>query len=166
MHFSRRSVLRVILATAPCLLAQRVLAQDARKPSLIDPTPDDARAFAAYAVRLVRDVEGKTLDYSPASLKVIDDTVLSMKASGKSEKEIGATLAIFGCYVGEVLVRGLGAAWEMPNDKELKMGFRLVGVRAKSGTFWNPIAKVFKLFRNGKEDNVSHFYVVAKNRES
>lgn len=166
MNTSRRVFAGSVAASALMWVAYGAQAQDEkRKPSLTNPTPEDASELAAYAVKLAREVEGVTLDYSPESLKHIDHTVLSFKEAGRKANDVPGTLVIFGCYVGEVLVRNLGSKWDMPNEKEKKLGFEGVGVRSKSGAFWNPIGKVFKLLANGEEDSVHYFYVVAKSRE-
>ena len=141
-----------------------VLAQ-VRRPSFSNPTPEDARELAEAAVKLSMDIERKVLDFSPSSLTLIDETVLSFRTAGNTAKDVGATLVIFGCYVGEVFVRSLPGAWEMPRDEERKLGFATVGVRTKSGAFWDPIYKVFKLLANGKEDSVAYMYLVARSRE-
>ena len=164
MTTSRRRLLKaagVLVCTGGPLNA---LSQQ-RRPSLSDPTPDDAREFAATAVKLAYEIEGKVLDYSPGSLAHVDTTVLSFRESGKSSKDVGATLVVFGCYVGEVIVRGIGAEWVRPSERERELGFSLLGVRTKSGAFWNPIGKVFKLLANGKEDSVEYMYSVARSGE-
>jgi hypothetical protein len=79
--------------------------------------------------------------------------------------EVGETVFLFGCYVGEVLVRQQGAKWVMPDEKAAKIGFSMMGVQMPWGGFWNPIGKAIKLLENGNEDSVAYFYVVATTRD-
>ena len=46
----------------------------------------------------------------------------------------------------------------MPDEKGRKLGFGMMGVRLKDGTFLNPIGKALKLLQNGNEDSVEYFY--------
>lgn len=168
VKLTRRTFLSGTCATAlwnPPSLVQ-ASEEKQRKPSLSNPTPEVASEIAAYAVKLVREIEGVVLDYSPKSLAHIDKTVLSFRDSGKTVRDVNGTLVVFGCYVGEVLVRNLGARWEMPGSQERKLGFDIVGIRTPSGVFWNPIGKVFKLLLNGEEDSVQYLYSVVKAKTS
>ncbi len=124
------------------------------------PVPENAGLLADRAVRAAKDVEGVTLDYSHASLKHVDKTVLRFREQGLQWQQVGATLFVFGCYVGEVVVRNLSARWEMPNEKEQSVGFDWMGIRTSNGAFWDPINKVFKLLKNGEEDSVWYLYSV------
>ncbi len=133
-------------------------------PSLrlpLAPTPENASALAEKAVEAVRQVDGAELDYSQKSLEIIDGIVLEFNSRNLTMSQIGETVFIFGCYVGEVLVRQQGATWEMPDENLSKLGFSMMGVRMPSGTFWNPIGKTIKLLENGQVDSVAYFYVVA-----
>lgn len=122
------------------------------------PVPSNAAALAATAVDAIRGVDGIALDYSPDSLAHIDRIVLGFRAEGLGFDQIGETLFTFGCYVGEVIVRSLGARWDLPNADEQRAGLSLMGVRLVSGAFLNPIGKAVKLLRNGHEDSVAYFF--------
>jgi hypothetical protein len=140
-------------------LALPVTAQEAHALRLpLAPTPTNAAALAERAVSSARDVDGLTLDYSPSSLKEVEKVILGFRQSGLTMNEVGETVFVFGCYVGEVIVRNQGASWTAPDEKLQKMGFDLMGVRLKDGTFLNPIGKAMKLLRNGSEDSLVYFY--------
>jgi len=127
----------------------------------LDLMPDKAKSLAEIAVQTAEKMRGKHLDYSPESLKVIDQLVLGFREEGNTAEAMNRTLVVLGCYVGEVMVRSLGYKWDNPNKKEMSVGFSITGVRASNGSFSNPIGKVFKLMENGKEDSVAWFYKVA-----
>lgn len=140
-------------------LALPVAAQEVQSFRLpLAATPTNAAALAERAVSAARDVDGLTLDYSPSSLKEIDKVILGFRQSGLTMNEVGETVFVFGCYVGEVIVRSRGASWTAPDEKLQRMGFDLMGVRLKDGTFLDPIGKAMKLLRNGSEDSLVYFY--------
>lgn len=139
-------------------ITSKVSAQERPLRLPFAPTPQNAAALADRAVKTIRDVEGIALDYSPSSLKHIDRIVLGFHAEGLRFNEVGETAFVFGCYVGEVIVRNLGARWEMPDEEGRKLGFGMMGVRLRDGTFLNPIGKALKLLQNGSEDSVEYFY--------
>lgn len=122
------------------------------------PTPENAAALAGRAVQTVRDIDGVGLDFTPESLKHIDQIVLGFHSRGLKFNDMGETVFVFGCYVGEVIVRNLDARWEMPDEQGRKLGFAMMGVRLRDGAFLNPIGKAFKLLKNGSEDSVLYFY--------
>lgn len=143
------------------LVALIVVAVSAQANELaLDLMPDKAKPLAEVAVNAVSQMNGLKLDYSPASLKIIDQLVLGFRKEGNSTQSMNKTLIIFGCYVGEVMVRNLGSKWDNPDKKERSLGFDVTGIRGKNGGFSNPIGKVFKLMQNGAEDSVEHFYSV------
>ena len=126
----------------------------------LDFMPDKAKQLANDAVKVVAQVSGQHLDYSPESLKIIDQVVLKFRKDGKTTGEINKTLVAFGCYVGEVMVRNLGYKWENPDEKEMALGFDITGIRTTDGGLVNPVGKIFKLMKNGEEDNTVTFYAV------
>lgn len=126
----------------------------------LDLMPDKAKPLAEVAVKAMSQMHGIQLDYSPESLKSIDEAVLEWRKNGASTQTVNKTLIVFGCYVGEVIVRNLGYKWDNPDSKEMSLGFDVTGIRDKNNGFSNPIGKVFKLMQNGEEDSVEGFYTV------
>lgn len=124
-------------------------------------TPDQAPKLAELAISVIEKMRGQRLDYSPESLKVIDSLVLGYRSEGHTPQSMGKTMVVFGCYVGEVMVRNLDYHWDRPSEKEYEVGFTSIGLRKKNGQFTNPIGKVFKLLVNGEEDRVAFLYEVA-----
>lgn len=104
------------------------------------------------------------LDYSPRSLQHIDRVVLSFHERRLTMNDIGETVFVFGCYVGEVVVRNKGAKWVVPDERLQKLGFTMMGVELKDGKFLNPIGKTIKLLENGQEDSVVYFYTALANQ--
>ncbi len=129
-----------------------------------NPTPEDAAKYASLAVSMAEKLEGIKLDYSPNSLKSVDEIILKFHKAGKKPEDIQRAIIVLGCYVGEVMIRNLGGKWEMPNEKARAIGFIFMGVKTKKENFTFPIEKSFKRLINGSEDSVFHLYsVVAAN---
>ena len=80
-------------------------------------TPADAAKYATLAVSMAEKLEGSKLDYSPNSLKSVDEIILKFHMAGKKPEDMQRTIIVLGCYVGEVMIRNLGGKWEMPNEK-------------------------------------------------
>ena len=122
--------------------------------------PKNAALFAAYAVENVKKIQNIALDYSVGSLRHIDDILEQYHAEGVTVDDVWLSLFIFGCYVGEVIVRNnRGARWiGLPDDRyESELDTGMV-VRLASGTIVNPIGKAEKRMLNGEIDQLQYFY--------
>lgn len=124
------------------------------------PAPEHASDHARVAVDCVREIEGVELDYTPTSLEMIDGIVEGMRQSGLTFEQVGETLFVFGCYVGEVFVRHAGGVWRAEEETPMRgmSGFMVVQLAADH--FCNPIGKVFKRLRDGETENLPYFYAV------
>lgn len=121
------------------------------------PTPANAGRFAEDIVAAAARLDGRDLDYSIDSLRGVDEILGSWHHGGADVGAIGESIFGFGCYVGEVLVRALGADWvELEDSEAERLGGRLV-VRGQDGVVWNPIGKAFKRVTNGSGDSVYAF---------
>jgi len=124
-------------------------------PLPMEPTPENLPLLADYAVRMARDVSGIDLDYTPASLKHVDQIIDSVRGGAESEA-MNSLVYFMGCYAGEVIIRNTtGSVWHSgPNDA-------LPMVHIKQGEMTgmiNPIGKAFKLFDKGLEDSLDTLY--------
>ena len=124
-----------------------------------DITPAKAVLFADDIVKSTKRVNSSGLDYSVSSLKTVDDIIGGFHADGVTTEEIAATVFGFGCYVGEVFVRNVGAKWRLTTQEEEDTiyGVPLILTLNKDTTA-NPIGKVIKRLENGDEDNLPYFY--------
>lgn len=127
--------------------------------------PENAALFASDVVEAGSDISGTPLDYSPKSVKEVDDIIERLRSSDSSEEALSATLFGFGCYLGEVFVRNHGAIWKASNETAMKglTSMPLV-IEMPDGQIGNPIGKVFKQFNTGEIDSVSYFYEVFHSR--
>lgn len=121
-----------------------------------EPTPANLPVLAALVVEKARSVDGATLDYTPESLKEVDRILLQFREERVAPGVIAETIFCFGCYVGEVMRRTLGATWALP-PLHVPLGpFPLILIG--SDNYSSPILKAFKCVQNGQEDSICSFY--------
>ncbi|PSM44324.1 hypothetical protein C6Y14_07990 [Streptomyces dioscori] len=121
-----------------------------------------------HAARFVRDVTARNrlpLDYSVASLRVVDFIVDGLRRSGRDHAAVGRVLFGLGVYAGEVLVRRAGAAWVEFDQGQRELFGQPVGVRMPDGRVWNPLGKVVKRFEAGERESLRTFYLQLHGRE-
>ncbi|GAA1076646.1 hypothetical protein [Tsukamurella strandjordii] len=120
------------------------------------PVAANAAELAVVAVDAARSVAGLELDYTPGSLRAVDEVLDGFREPGSDA--MAETIFVFGCYVGEVLVRHAGYRWiDTPND-----GVQFVGPLSvvSGGQYASPINKAFKRVDEGEVDSVAYFYEV------
>ncbi len=125
-------------------------------------TPENARDHAAIAVRLAHEQWDTDLDYSPHSLEPLDAAIDTMREDGKDGEEVAEVLFVFGCYLGEVLVRQLGGAWTATVRSALGgvSPWPMVVVLA-DGSAWDPIGKAYKRLELGDSEYLAAFFAAA-----
>ncbi|WP_307544482.1 hypothetical protein [Streptomyces sp. V3I8] len=115
-----------------------------------------------HAAQFVRDVTARSrlpLDYSVASLRVVDFIVDGLRRSGRDRTAVGHVLFGLGVYAGEVLVRRAGAAWVEFDQGQRELFGQPVGVRMPDGRVWNPLGKVVKRFEAGERESLRTLYL-------
>ena len=107
-----------------------------------------------YAETLVRQVHvgGHLLDYSAASLAVLDSLFTDSESPFSQLEESQRHLAVFyiGCYLGEVLVNELAGVWQF---EESWFETTLLVPREHGGVQLRPFEKVLRRFTEGTEGN-------------
>lgn len=107
------------------------------------------------------------LDFSVASLRVVDFLIAGLRKSGRGRDEVAGALFGLGAYVGEVLVRRAGAVWvDFDKDQHAYFG-QSVGVRMPDGRVWNPLGKVVNCFEadtDSSEKSLQTFYLTLPGR--
>jgi len=126
-----------------------------------EPVPPNAARFASDIAEIAKRIDGVELDYSPDSLRAVDDLIERFHAERLTPDQVGETLFGFGCYVGEVFVRTVGGRWRLAEDTPMRgfAGVQLV-IEIPGVRYVNPIGKVFKRLENGREDALPYFYTV------
>ncbi|GGW84531.1 hypothetical protein GCM10010297_01380 [Streptomyces malachitofuscus] len=119
-----------------------------------------AAAFVARATGRSR----LPLDYSVASLRVVDALVDGLRKGGTDSERVRGTLFALGAYVGEVLVRRAGGVWVDLDEGQRACFGQPVGVRMPDGRIWNPVGKVHNRFEAGRQESLQTFYLVLHGR--
>lgn len=125
---------------------------------------DMMRAYSEDAINLGKQL-GKNLDFSEESIQTVE-VILEMYHNSlprrgmlkwikksPSDEEIAQVSKIWGGYIGEVIRKYIGGIWIIDNNT-------IILVIGDTQIF--PPAKVYKRIKNGKEDNVWHYYQVLK----
>jgi hypothetical protein len=116
------------------------------------------RSCAAAFVARVTARNRLPLDYSAASLRVVDFVLDGLRKGGADAEDARETLLGLGAYVGEVLVRRAGAQWVDFDEAQRAYFCRPVGVRMPDGRLWNPLGKVHNRFDLGGPSESLHTF--------
>jgi len=125
-------------------------------------TPDNAVHHAGLAVQVAREEFGMELDFSPGSLEDLDAQIDSLREEGLTGEHAAEALFVFGCYLGEVMVRGLGGRWAPTARTKLRRlsPWPMVVVLA-DGSTWDAIGKAYKRLELGDPEYLPAFYAAA-----
>jgi hypothetical protein len=123
------------------------------------------RPYAATFVTRVTARHRLPLDYSVASLRIVDFLIDGLRKGGADRERARETLLGLGAYVGEVIVRRAGAVWvDCDADQRAYFG-QPVGVRMTDGRVWNPLGKVHNCFDlGGPDESLQTFYLTLHGR--
>ncbi|GAA2550470.1 MULTISPECIES: hypothetical protein [Streptomyces] len=129
------------------------------------PAAGRMRPYAAAFVARVTARGRLPLDYSVASLRVVDFLVDGLRKGGADRERARETLFGLGAYVGEVLVRHAGAAWVDFDEGQRAYFGQPVGVRMPDGRIWNPVGRVHNRFEAGDpQESLQTFYLMLHGR--
>jgi hypothetical protein len=125
-------------------------------------SPENAGDHAAIAVRVAREEWDTRLDYSRGSLAALDQQIDTLREEGIDGEEAAETLFVFGCYLGEVLVRRLGGAW-VPTARSALRGVSPwpMVVALPDGSSWDAIGKAYKRLELGDAEFLPAFFDAA-----
>ncbi len=112
--------------------------------------------MAGHAAQIIVDVYRHSVAFAPEDLPYVDRALTDLAATGELETK-AISIQIFGCLLGEVMVRSDGARWT-EFDMEMTTGFGVpVGLILPNGLLANPIGAAFKLAYGGPERSVVLF---------
>ncbi|MFK4098919.1 hypothetical protein ACI2L1_02285 [Streptomyces sp. NPDC019531] len=130
-----------------------------------DPGAEMMRSYAARFVARITARNRLPLDYSVASLRIVDFLIDGLRRGGAEGEQMRDTMFGLGAYVGEVLTRRAGAVWvDFDADQRAYFG-QPVGVRMPDGRVWNPLGKVHNRFDlGGPGESLQTFYLTLHGR--
>lgn len=126
-------------------------------------TPETASDHAQLAVRLASEEHDVELDFSPRSLEGLDAVIDGLREDGLTGEEAAEALFVMGCYLGEVLARGLRGRWAPTGRSPLRdvSPWPMV-VSLPDGSAWDAIGKVFRRLELGDSEYLPAFYAAAR----
>jgi hypothetical protein len=120
---------------------------------------------AAEKIAKALSQSGYEADFSLESLKQVDRFFEEQVSNGQPKpggllsQQLGARLFAIGAYVGEVIRRQNGGEWQGDdNDPRAEIN---IAIRLKTGAILWPVQRVMKRFKNGAEDGIWIYGVVA-----
>jgi hypothetical protein len=166
-------VLKLLRTPFAWFLRPQASSRSSRPPAETGPggpelTPEAPSRLAGVAVQMAALAHQIELDYSPASLDKVESLILGAKADveagagASADESLHQMLLVFGCYVGEVLVRHLDFSWDAASPAERGLSGITFGLRGPNGGFWNPIGRLYRLAANGAEDSIAAMYQMAR----
>ncbi|MGI5377749.1 hypothetical protein ACQEV2_26590 [Streptomyces sp. CA-251387] len=136
--------------------------------STVDERVPGAHEMGPHAAAFVTGVTARQrlpLDYSVASLRIVDFLIDGLRKGGADRERAQRTLLGLGAYVGEVLVRRAGAVWVDFDADQCAYFGQPVGVRMPDGRVWNPLGKVLNRFElGGPKESLQIFYLTLHGR--
>lgn len=122
-------------------------------------TPKNAQDHAELAVRVAADEFDTSLDYTPESLENLDIEIESLRDAGLDGEAAAEVLFVFGCYLGEVMVRSLRGSWASTPRSPLKdvSPWPMV-VTLPDGSAWDVIGKVYRRLELGDSEFLPAFF--------
>ncbi|MGW1143072.1 hypothetical protein [Streptomyces zhihengii] len=128
------------------------------------PGADGMQGYAAGFVAELSERSRLPLDYTVASLRLVDFVVDGLRRSTSERAAVEGVLRGLGAYAGEVVVRRAGARWVDLDERERELFGQPVGIRMPDGRVWNPLGKVVKRFEHGPTESLERFYLLLHGR--
>lgn len=126
------------------------------------PRAQQMRSYTAGVVRALTEQHRLPLDYSEASLHIVDFVVDGLRRDQPDRTQVAEMLFGLGAYVGEVIVRRTAAEWIDLKDDEGRLFRQPVGIRMPSGQVWNPLGRVVNRFLVGPEESIHQFFLLVQ----
>jgi hypothetical protein len=121
--------------------------------------PGNAEDHAELAVKVAREEYDTTLNYSPESLESLDAEIESLREDGLDGEAAAEVLFVFGCYLGEVMVRHLKGTWVPTSRSPLRdLSPWPMVVTLADGSAWDTIGKVYKRLELGDSEYLPAFF--------
>jgi hypothetical protein len=123
---------------------------------------ENAAAHAKLAVQVARQEFDLELDFSPRSLEDVDAQIESLREEGLDGEDAAEALFVFGCYVGEVMVRHLQGHWIPTARSPLRdLSPWPMVVLLRTGAAWDPIGKAYRRLELGDSEYLPAFFAAA-----
>ena len=103
--------------------------------------------------------QGLALDYSAASLALIDSIIASLRNEGVSPDRVADVLFGFGSYLGEAIARATGGRWISITDaRDRPVSTFPIVVELPDGTSCNALDQPFTALLDGERASLARFF--------
>lgn len=117
-------------------------------------TPNDFTREAAEFCALALESYGLELDYSPDTIKKLEQFMNDNFDPGAADDN-AALIVSMGCYVGEVIIRSHGGRWQA--DEEFFHSPAVI-IEGKLQTHTFPLSRVWRRFEYGAGESLVAYY--------
>ena len=127
-----------------------------------DLVPENGAKLSEQFRSAIKANENIDLDFSKDTLEFVDSFLQRFRDEGLTVNDFAETIFVAGCYIGQSMVKNNEGIWIKQEDANLPNGVTMMPlvIRLPNGTVTDPIAKAFKRFYNGDEDNIPFYYQV------
>ena len=124
--------------------------------------PEHVAAIVELAVGDLKTQENIELDYSPASIRFVNDMILKWRKIGQPVDRAAMPLLLLGMYLGEVIIRDLGGKWvateRLADEIASSAGGAPFLLELLDGRICNPIQRIFHLMKAVPDADLVSFY--------
>ena len=124
--------------------------------------PEHAAAIVELVVGDLKTQEIIELDYSPASIRFVNDMILKWRKIGEPVDRSAMPLLLLGMYLGEVIIRNLGGKWvateRLADEIASSAGGAPFLLELLDGRICNPIQRTMRLMLTGPDADLVSFY--------
>jgi hypothetical protein len=111
---------------------------------------------------VAREDYDESLDFSTGSLEDLDHHIEILREQGLTGEDVAELLFVFGCYLGEVMVRHLGGQWAATPLSSLRTisPWPMVVVLT-DGSTWDVIGKAYRRLELGDSEYLPAYFAMA-----
>lgn len=138
------------------------MSDELRKRLESTPYPDLGvmmEGYAKGAVETARTDYRHTLDFTPASIDVLDEILVLV--SETPDHDVDYEVRLWGSYLGEIIRQRYAGGWEMTQYPGGTVAVPAVDVR---GSRLFPLMKVYRRLTIGEEEDLRSFYAMVTER--
>jgi hypothetical protein len=138
------------------------MSNDLRKRLESTPFPDLGSMMEGYAkgaVEAARTDYRQTLDFTPASIDLLDEILVLV--SETPDHDVDYEVRLWGSYLGEIIRQRYAGGWEMTQYPGGTVAVPAVDVR---GSRLFPLMKVYRRLTIGEEEDLRSFYSMVTER--
>jgi hypothetical protein len=138
------------------------MSNDLRKRLESTPFPDLGSMMEGYAqgaVETARTAYRQTLDFTPASIDVLDEILVLVGET--PDHDVDYEVRLWGSYLGEIIRQRYAGGWEMTQYPGGTVAVPAVDVR---GSRLFPLMKVYRRLTAGEEEDLRSFYSMVTER--